>query len=81
MKRRALKSKEDCPFWSSAKSCKIFSKINYSVESSLQKWIISHPYIIKYPIANDYIKVNFYDGIRRVTNEPRHKVLLRVSFH
>ena len=34
---------------------------------------------ISYPIENDGITVNFYDGIRGVKTELRHKVLLRVS--
>ena len=41
-------------------------KINDSFKSSLQKWIISHPYVIQYPIENDYITVKFDDGTRRV---------------
>ena len=58
MKRRALKSNDNSSFWSSAKRHKVFTKIDNSVKSSLQKWIIYHPRIIKYPIKNDYLKVN-----------------------
>ena len=59
MKPRALKAKDDFSFWSSAKLCKEFSKINDTFKSELQKWIISHPHVIPYPIANDYITVKF----------------------
>ena len=62
IKRRALKEKQYCLFWSSEKRNKGFSRISDGVESSLHKWIISHPHVIKYPIANDYIKVRFDDG-------------------
>ena len=50
IKQQAVKVKQDCLFWSSAKLHKGFSKINYSVNYSLCKWIISHPHVIKYPI-------------------------------
>ena len=64
MKFRALEAKDDCSFWSSGKRRKGFSKINNSVNSSLQRWIIYHPRIIQYPIENDYITVKFDDVIR-----------------
>ena len=57
----------------------IFSKINDSVKYSLQKWIIYHSHLIKYPIVNDYIAVKFDDGNGGVKTELRHKLLLRVS--
>ena len=79
MKWQALKAKDDCSFWSSAKLCKGLSKINDSSKSSLRKWIIYHPYVIKYHIKNDCIVVKFYDIIRRVNTELRQKVLLQVS--
>ena len=44
-------------------------------------WIIYHPHVIPYPVFNDYITVNFNDGIRGVKTEPLNKVLLQVSFH
>ena len=47
MKLWSLKAKDDCSFWSSTKGHKGFSKINYTVDSSLQKWIISHPCVIR----------------------------------
>ena len=72
----ALKAKFDCSFWSSTKRCKGFKKINDSVKSSLQKWIIYHPQIIQPPIANDYITVNFDDGIIGVNTELHYKVYL-----
>ena len=66
MKLRALKSKDDCSCWSSEKRLKEFSKINDSVMSSLQNWMISHLHVMQYLIANDYITVKFVDGIRWV---------------
>ena len=53
MKLQALKAKQDFSFWSSAKHRKIFSKIDDSVKYYLQKWVISHPRVIQFPIAND----------------------------
>ena len=73
-----LKYKQDCLFCSSEKRRKIFAKINDSVKSSLKKWIISHPHVIKYSIANDYISVKFDYGNGRVNTELRQKVLLQV---
>ena len=61
IKWRELKSEQDYLFWSSAKLCKGFSKINDSVNSSLQKWIISHPNLINYYTANGYINVKIDD--------------------
>ena len=81
MKRRSLKSKQYFSFWSSAKHRKGFSKINDSVKSSLQKWIISHPHVIQYAITNDYITVKFDDGNGGVKTEIRQEVLLQVSVH
>ena len=52
MKRRALKAKDDCSFCSSEKCSKGFSKLNGSVKSSLQKFIIYHPHVIQSPIEN-----------------------------
>ena len=60
-------AKQDCSFLSSTKFHKLFSKINDSVKSSLQKWIIPHPHVIKYPVANDYITVKF-DDVNGVVN-------------
>ena len=79
MKRHALKAKQDCLFWSSAKLRKVFSKNNDSVNSSLQMWIIYHPRVIQYLIVNYYIAVNFDDGNIGAKNELRQKVLLQVS--
>ena len=79
MRLRALKAKQNLFVWASAKRCKIFSKINNSVKNYLQKWIISHPCVIKYPIPNDYITVKFYDGNREVNTELLQKVLIQVS--
>ena len=73
MKRQALKSNQDCSFWSSAKLCKEFTKINDGVKSSLQKWIISHLNVIQSNIENYYIKVKFDDGIGGVKTEVRKK--------
>ena len=80
MKWWSLKAKQDSLFWSSAKHRKLFSKINDDVNSSLQKWIISHTHLIQYPILNYYIKVKFYDVNGGVNTELHHKVLLQVSF-
>ena len=55
------------------------SIINDSVKSYLQTWIISHPHVIKYPIANDYSTVNFNDGNGGTKTELRQKVLIQVS--
>ena len=66
---------------SSVKNCKGLSKINDSVKSSLQKWIISHPHVIISTIKNDYITVKFDDGNRVVKTELRHKTLFQVSVH
>ena len=79
MSRRALKSEQDCSFWSSEKLRKVFSKNYDSVKSSLQKWITYHPHVIKSPIVNDYITVKFDDGNLGVKTEIRQKVLLHVS--
>ena len=79
MKWKALKAKQDCEFWSSTRRCKGFSKTNDSVKYSIQNWIIYHPHVIKYPISNDYITVNCYDGIRGLKTEIRQKVILQVS--
>ena len=76
MKWRALKAQKDCLFWSPVKHHKLFSKISDSVKSFLQKWVISHPHIIRYPIANDDITVQFYDVNRVVNTELRQKVIL-----
>ena len=79
MKRRSLKAKNHCSFWSSTKHRKGFSNINDSVKYSLQNRIISHPRVVKYPIENDYITVKFDDVIRVVKNELHQKVILQVS--
>ena len=42
-------------------------------------WIISHPHVIKYPIAKDYIAVKFDDVNEGVETELRQKVILQVS--
>ena len=68
MKRRGLKAKQDCSFWSSIKCRKILSKINNSVKSYVKKRIISYPHVIKYPIKNDYIAVNIDNGNGGVNN-------------
>ena len=81
MKRRALKSNDNSSFWSSAKRHKVFTKIDNSVKSSLQKWIIYHTHLIQSPIKNYYVTVKFDDGIRIVKIELHHKVLLQVSVH
>ena len=62
MKWRVLKSKQDCAFWSSEKYRGGFPNINDSVESDLQKWILSHPCVIQYTIKNYCIKVNLDGG-------------------
>ena len=56
-----MKSKQDCSFWSSKKCRKWFSKINESVNSSLYKWVISHPNVIQSNISNGQITVKFDD--------------------
>ena len=72
MKWRVLKSKQDCAFWSSEKYCGGFTNINDSVESDLQKWILSHPRVIQSPITNYYIKLKLY-GKNRGTNTELHQ--------
>ena len=52
MKLRSLKDKDYCSFCSSTKCGKGLSKINNSVKSFLQRWIISHPHVIQYTIAS-----------------------------
>ena len=79
IKWRALKAKQDCSFWSSAKPRKGFSKINYSVKYSLQRWIISHPHVIQSHISNDCITVKFDGENGGVNTELLQKVILRVS--
>ena len=73
-----MKAKQYCSFWPSAKCGKLFSKINDSVNPSLQKWIIYHPHVIQYTIVNDYIKVKFVNGNRELKTETRQKFLLQV---
>ena len=79
MKQWALKSKSDFSFFSSAKHCKGFSMINDSVKCVLQKWILSHTYVIKSPIINAYIKGKFDDGNAGANTGLPHKVLLQLS--
>ena len=79
MKGQALKAKDDSSFWSSAKRRNLFFKINDSVKYSLQKWIIYHLHVIKYPIVNYYITFKFDDGIIVVKTEIHQKVILQVS--
>ena len=79
MKRQALKDKDDCLFWSSTKRRKEFSKINDSVKSELQEWIITYIHVIQTPIENYYITVKF-DVVNIVVNtELFQRVLLQVS--
>ena len=76
MKRRALKSKQDYSFLSSAKRRKELK--NDNIRYYLQKWIISHPHVIKFTISNDYITIKF-DNInvnRGVRTELYQNVLL-----
>ena len=80
MKRRALQSKKYCSFWSSAKWRKYFSCINIIIKSDLKKWIISHPHVIQYHIANNYIKMKSNNGNGGLKTELNlQKVLLQVS--
>ena len=76
MKHRELKDKDNCSFWSSTKRHKGNLKINYTVKYFLQKWIISHPHVIKSSFENYYITVKFDDGIKVVKTELHHTVLL-----
>ena len=41
-------------------------------------WIISHPHVIPYPVANCYITANFDDGIRLLKTGLNQKMLLQV---
>ena len=79
MKWKALKDKEDCSFWSSTNCCKYVSNTIDSVKSAYQKWIISHPHVIHFPIAYDCIKMNFDDGNIGSKTELCQRVLLQVS--
>ena len=74
-----MNAKQDCLFWSSVNRRKGFSKVVDSVKYDLQKWIISHPRVIQYPIAKDYITVMFDDGNVGVKTEPNQKVIIQVS--
>ena len=79
MKQQALKSKQDCSFWSSKNAVK-FSNISDSVKSDLQKWIMLYPHIIQYLISNYYIILKL-DDVNGVSNtELHHKVLLQVFY-
>ena len=53
--------------------------MNDSVNYSLQKWIISHPHVIQYPIKNYFIAIKFDDGNGGVKTELRQKVIPQVS--
>ena len=77
-KLRALKAKQDSSFWSSVKYLKLFSKIDDLVKYFLQKLILSHPHLIQYPIANDFIQVDMDDGNGLTNMEVRQKVLFKV---
>ena len=79
MKRQVLKAKAGCSFWSYAKYCKGLKKINDSVKSSLQRWIIPHPHVIKSPMKNYYITVKFNYGIKGEKTKIRQKEILQVS--
>ena len=58
-----------------------FFKINESVKSDHQKWIISHTHVIQFSITNDYIKVNFDNGDGGLMTEVRQKIILQVYVH
>ena len=79
MKWRALKSKQDCQFWSCAKVRKVFSKMNDSVNYSLQKWIIYLPHVIQSPIEKYYITVEFDDENGGLKTEVSKKLFLKLS--
>ena len=52
--------------------------MNDCVKSDLNKWIIYHPHVIKYPIANNYIIIKL-DDINEVKNTELHnKFILQV---
>ena len=62
--------------WSSITKSKVHTKINEIFKKSLYNWILQHPQVVQYPIANDYLKVSI-DG----NSEPQlvPKLLLQVS--
>ena len=62
-----------------SKMLEIIFKINDSVKSSIQKGVLSHPHMIKSPIANDFITVKCYDRIRGVKTKLHQKVIILVS--
>ena len=64
-----------------AKLRKGFLKINDSVKYYLEKWIISHPHVIQYPIESNCIEVKFDDGNRGVKTELSQKVILQLYVH
>ena len=78
MKQQALKVREDCLLWSSATGRKVFSKIDYSFKTSLQKWILSRMHVIQSPIENDYITFKFDCGIIGVNTELHQTVILQL---
>ena len=57
---------------------KIFSNIDNSVKSALNKWILSHLHINQSPITNYNIQVKLYDGNGETETELRHKVIFQV---
>ena len=59
----------------------MFSKINDSVKSVLQKWIIFSPHLIHCTIVNNNIKVKLYDGNRVDKTEIHQRVLVQISVH
>ena len=75
IKWQALKAKYYRSFWSSAKCRKGFSKINDTVKSELQKWIIYCPHVIPYSMENYFIPLNFDNGITGVKTELHQKLI------
>ena len=75
MKLMVLKAIKYCYFWSSEKRRQGFSNINDSVKYSLQKQILSYPYLINYPISNEHVKVMLDDINVEAKYKLHHKVL------
>ena len=62
--------------WSSIPKRKVHTKINEQVNKYIYNWILQHPQVVQYPIANDCLKV-YIDG----HSEPQvlTELLLQVS--
>ena len=44
--------------WSSITKSKVHTKINEIFKKSLYNWILQHPQVVQFPIANDFPKIS-----------------------